>query len=132
MPEPVPSSILSCSRILLVDDDESVLAVTETMLVRAGYQVLRAISVDDASKIWEQHHPVIGLLLTDIIMPELFGTQLAAKCQREKPSLKVLFMSGYWPETLQSDIPLHEGVNYIRKPFSASALRALVASVQPF
>ncbi|NMC71479.1 MAG: PAS domain S-box protein [Myxococcales bacterium] len=91
-PRDVPASQ---GTILLVEDDAAVRRVTERMLLSAGYRVLSATGGGDALLLMEQHDGPIDLLLTDVLMPRMSGPKLAERLRRIRPSLRVLFMSGY-------------------------------------
>ncbi|MEO8549562.1 MAG: response regulator, partial [Kofleriaceae bacterium] len=81
--------------ILLVEDDEPVRTVTQSLLAREGYHVLPASNAEDAARLCESHAAPIHLLLTDIVMPGVSGWELAAKLRARRPEMKVLYMSGY-------------------------------------
>jgi CheY-like chemotaxis protein len=107
--------------VLLVEDEEGVRAMTRAMLTSLGYQVIEARDAHEAIRICESRKDPVHLLLTDVVMPELRGPDLADRLLAQWPGLKVLFMSGYAPDTLVSAgqpavAPL------IAKPFTRVAL----------
>jgi PAS domain S-box-containing protein len=86
-------------RVLLVEDDFAVREITQHLLETHGYSVWKAPSAQEALELWRTHAAEVDLLLTDLVMPGApTGRELAERLQREKPQLKVIFMSGYSPE----------------------------------
>ena len=82
-----------------------------------------------ALAVWEQHREIISLVLTDIVMPEgMKGYDLAAKLRAAKPGVKIIFTSGYASDTDPRRSTLIEGINFIRKPFTAGALAEMIRS----
>ena len=83
-------------RILVVEDEVTILAMTRQLLEAFGYKVWTAVSADEALEIWRAHASEVSLLLTDIVMAgSMSGLELADQLYREKPELKVIVMSGY-------------------------------------
>src|SRR5688500_15502066 len=103
--------------ILLVDDDKDLREFLYQHLLHCGHSVLQAGSGTEALERF-RHNPEIDLLVSDMVMPGLSGDQLAVKLIQSKPGLPVLFISGNAPNHMQSVVPLQEGRNFIRKPFS--------------
>jgi PAS domain S-box-containing protein len=114
--------------ILLVEDEDAVRAIVSTVLRRQGYQVLEAPTPTVASAIFAQHDGGIDLLLTDVVMPEMSGPALAQRLIERRPELRVLFISGYADVAVQPEIG-GPNVNFLSKPFQASALTARVAQI---
>ena len=108
--------------ILMVEDHPDILQLCKRMLEKYGYVVLAATRPYEATRIAEQNKQEIDLLLTDVIMPEMTGSQLFKKLQAVYPNLKVLYMSGYSAEFIAHHIAVDEGVNFIEKPFLLNAL----------
>jgi two-component system, cell cycle sensor histidine kinase and response regulator CckA len=108
--------------ILLLEDEASFRKMTAEFLERVGYKVLVAESASDATRIVQLHPGNIHLLLTDVVMPDINGPQLARFLSVIRPSLKVLFMSGYTNGALEQRDIVAEDVSLIQKPFSWSAL----------
>ena len=109
--------------ILLVEDEPAFRTLVRSLLTRLGYRVLEAPTGVLALKIWREHRHEIRLLFTDLIMPDgMNGRELAARLLQEAPQLKVIYTSGYSAEVAGPDFPLHEGGNYLAKPFQAAAL----------
>ena len=112
--------------ILLVEDEPAILAIATEILRRQGYTVLAANSPDDAINLAMEHAGYISLLLTDVIMPEMNGRDLAKKLLSLNPKLKRVFMSGYTSDIIAHHGVLDEGVHFIQKPFSITSLAAKV------
>jgi signal transduction histidine kinase/DNA-binding response OmpR family regulator len=116
----------SRATILLVEDEPAVLRITKTRLERMGYTVLSASTAGEAMRAAQEHTGAIHLLLTDVIMPEMNGRDLAAKLLSICPQAKCLFMSGYTADVIAEHGILEEGVSFIQKPFSTKELVAKV------
>ena len=117
-----PSMEYGNETILLVEDESSILKLTKMMLERLGYTVLTAGTPGEAIRIAETHPGEIHLLITDVVMPEMNGRDLAKNILSFYPGLKRLFMSGYTANVIAHHGILDEGVNYIQKPFSKNEL----------
>jgi two-component system cell cycle sensor histidine kinase/response regulator CckA len=102
--------------ILLVEDEDPVRRVVETMLKRHGYQVLAAASSKSAIAAAEQHRGVIHLLITDIMMPGMSGRKMAECLITCRPEMKVLYVSGYGGDKAQND------AHFLQKPFTTEEL----------
>ena len=99
----------------------------EKILERLGYCVLTASTPGDAIGLAEAHAGEIHLLLTDVVMPEMNGRDLAARLLSLHPKLKCLFKSGYTADVIAHHGVLDEGVDLIHKPFSMGDLAAKVS-----
>jgi len=108
--------------VLLVEDESSVRALAETILARLGYRVMVADSGPAAVTLWDARQGKFDVLLTDVIMPQMSGGDLAHLLRGKKPGLKVLFMSGYTDDMLASHGVLAGETQLIQKPFTAEAL----------
>jgi two-component system, cell cycle sensor histidine kinase and response regulator CckA len=108
--------------VLLVEDEPILLQMGKAMLERLGYRVLDANSPAEAVKIAEEHKNDIHLLITDVIMPEMNGRDLADKLLSLHPHLKLLFMSGYTADVIAHHGVLDPGVKFVQKPFSMKDL----------
>lgn len=124
--EPVPRGH---ETILLVEDDQSILKMATIILSRQGYTVLQAHAPSEAIRLAKKHSGEISLLVTDVIMPEMNGKDLAADLLSQDPRLKCLFMSGYTADTIAQHGVLDGGVNFIQKPFSLPDLAIKVRQV---
>jgi hypothetical protein len=114
---------------LLVEDEESVMRITRSVLVAQGYEVLPARSGAEALKIAQEHPGRIDLLLTDVVMPGAGGPDIAARLKATRTELKVLFMSGYPARSLAQERGLDPGVPYLQKPFTPAGLAERVRDV---
>jgi signal transduction histidine kinase len=112
--------------ILLVEDDEGVRDLTREVLETSGYTVLAATDVADAVRIGTEHPGQIDLLMTDVVMPELSGRELAARLRDPRPEMKVLYMSAYTDTVPPPDAG---GEQLLLKPFEPAALRRKLRAV---
>ncbi len=112
--------------ILLVEDETMIIEVTTMMLERQGYTVLPAVSPGEAIRLAREHAGEIHLLMTDVVMPEMNGRDLARNLLSLYPNLKRLFMSGYTANVIAHHGVLDEGVNFIQKPFTMQDLATKV------
>ena len=115
--------------ILLVEDEAAILKVATMILTRQGYTVLAADSPGRARDLAREHAGHVSLLLTDVIMPEMNGRELAKDLLSRDPDLKCLFMSGFTADVIANQGAIDEGVHFIQKPFSVRALAAKVREV---
>jgi PAS domain S-box-containing protein len=104
--------------ILLVEDEKAILKITTMMLEHLGYRVLAASTPGEAIRLAEQHAGELHLLMTDVVMPEMNGRDLARRLLSLYPDIKRLFMSGYTANVIAHHGVLEEGVHFIQKPFS--------------
>jgi DNA-binding response OmpR family regulator len=115
--------------ILLVEDEDALRDATGRILTRAGYHVLTAAGGAEAIRIAQTDPDPIGLLLTDVIMPEMMGNEVAARVRAVRPDIPVLYMSGYAQPVLAEHGTLEPGVTMIEKPFSSRELLDRVAAL---
>jgi CheY-like chemotaxis protein len=112
--------------LLVVENEAAVKTVVQMALERYGYIVLTAESGSEALRLAAAHHGPIDLLITDVVMPDLRGPELARRLVAERPELVTLFMSGYTNDALGEDTAAPVPVDFIQKPFSPSTLAARV------
>jgi PAS domain S-box-containing protein len=113
--------------VLVVEDEAAVRLLATRCLKQAGYKILEAGDGVQALDVWSAHKDRIELLLTDMVMPEgMTGRELARQCQADKPSLKVLYSSGYSVEARSGEFRLADGVNFLPKPYAPSRLLKVV------
>jgi PAS domain S-box-containing protein len=112
--------------VLLVEDETLILHATRAMLEELGYKVLTADTPVEALRQVKAHSGEIQLLITDVIMPEMNGRDLANSLTDIRPSLKCLFASGYPANVIAHRGVLDEGVHFIPKPFSMQSLAVKV------
>jgi len=115
--------------ILLVEDESAILEMATIMLQQQGYTVLAAATPTGAIELAGNHTGEIHLLLTDVIMPEMNGHDLARRLLTLHPDCKRLFMSGYTADLIAHHGVLDEGVNFIQKPFSMKDLATKVREI---
>ena len=107
--------------ILVVEDEDRIREVTTEALRELGYTVFHAASGKQALQILERR-PEIGLLFTDIVMPDMNGRRLAEAALKLRPNLKVLYTTGYTRNAVVHNGVLDPGVNFIAKPFTVDQL----------
>ena len=108
--------------VLVVEDEPSLLKLAARILKKSGYTVLEAGDPDDAVEIARRSPESIHLLLTDVIMPKMKGTEVFRKVIDFHPDVRVLYMSGYTANVIARQGVLKEGVHFLQKPFSAGSL----------
>ena len=108
--------------ILVVEDDDAVRAVVTRMLTRGEYQVTAAATAKDALEIITNPAVHIDILLTDVVMPDIAGVQLAERARAARPELPVLLMSGYTAGSLPGATIATGELPLLRKPFDAATL----------
>lgn len=108
--------------ILLVEDEEMIRKAAREILEANGYLVLEAAGGAEALMICGMHKAPIQLLMTDVVMPQMSGRELAEHLASLRPELKVLYMSGYTDDAIVHHGVLEEGVAFLEKPFTAQAL----------
>ncbi|MBM9606451.1 hybrid sensor histidine kinase/response regulator [Desulfopila inferna] len=120
---------LGYETILLVEDEIAILRMTAQMLQRQGYKVITARTPGEAICLSLEHAGDIHLLVTDVVMPEMNGRDLAKNILSIYPNLNRLFMSGYTANVIAHHGILDEGINFIQKPFSREQLGRKVREV---
>ncbi|MEA2060312.1 MAG: PAS domain S-box protein [Thermodesulfobacteriota bacterium] len=115
--------------ILLVEDEPSILKITRMMLERNGYTVLSADTPALAMEKAKNHSGSIALLMTDVVMPEMNGRDLAGQISRLYPDIRVLFMSGYTADVIAHQGILGDGLAFIQKPFSMADMTEKIRNV---
>lgn len=112
--------------VLLVEDDPVILGVGRTMLEKLGYTVLVAGTPGEAVSQAKSHAAELQLLVTDVVMPDMNGRDLAILLKATQPGLKCLFSSGYTADVIAHSGVLDEGVHFLQKPFSLKTLATKV------
>jgi PAS domain S-box-containing protein len=115
--------------ILLVEDEDVVRGLAQKILEQSGYKVMAASRGTDAIRLCLQGTESIDLLLTDVVMPETSGKEVADRVTELLPGLRVLFMSGYTDEAIVHHGVLDSNVEFIQKPFTPAALVRRVREV---
>jgi CheY-like chemotaxis protein len=115
--------------VLLVEDEAEVRAAVLESLEMRGYTVLKARHGREALQICRQHEGPIHLLLTDVLMPQMTGPELAQHLAPLRPAMKVLYMSGYTSDALAQRQAADPGTPFLQKPFTPDALARKVRQV---
>lgn len=114
--------------VLVVEDEAVILGMVERILTRYGYVVLPAGTPGEALALAKAHAGDIALLITDVVMPEMNGRELAARMKALFPGIRCLYMSGYTADVIAHRGVLDQGCLFIQKPFSTTGLAAKVRS----
>ena len=117
-----PESPRGSETILVVEDDEVVRKLTCQALRRYGYLVVEAANGGEALLSCERHPETIPLMITDVVMPQISGPELAARLRQLHPEIHVLYMSGYTEDAVVRHGLLDEAFSFLQKPFTPSAL----------
>lgn len=107
--------------ILIVENEPDLLEIVKEVLECSGYAAIAALSPSEAIR-KATEHPEIRLLLTDVVMPEMNGSELAQKLKSMIPNLKIIFMSGYTADIVSGRVILDDDFTFIQKPFSVDNL----------
>jgi CheY-like chemotaxis protein len=115
--------------ILLVEDDEMIRAMSREMLELLGYRVMEAATGEDAISLSDEFQEEIDLLMTDVVMPGMSGSQLAERLATRRPQMKVLYTSGYTAESIVHHGVLDAGIQFLEKPFTCQRLSKKVRDI---
>jgi CheY-like chemotaxis protein len=115
--------------VLVVEDEDTLRTLCERILGDLGYQVMPARNGAEAIALAQGYDDRIDLLLTDVVMPGMNGAELATQLVLHHPEMQVLFMSGYTDDAIGKHGVLDEGVSFIGKPYTPSALARKVREV---
>ncbi len=115
--------------ILLVEDEPGILKLCKLILERNGYTVLAFENAADALQMAERYHETIDLLVTDVMLPEMNGSELSKKLLATRPDLQILFISGYTADIIAHNTILDRKINFIQKPFNPKALTTTVSTI---
>jgi PAS domain S-box-containing protein len=123
------SPVRGSETVLVVEDETAVLDLAVRVLTSCGYTVLAASNGDKALEISERHDGPIHLLLTDVILPQMNGKELADRLRRQRPGMRVLYMSGYTDDAITHHGILAPGTVLLSKPFTVEHLAAKMRAV---
>jgi two-component system cell cycle sensor histidine kinase/response regulator CckA len=124
-----PANLRGSETILLVEDDDHVRVVARGILGRNGYHVIEARDASEALLHSESHAGTIHLLLSDVVMPQMSGPELAKRLAQIRPNVRVLCMSGYTDDSIVRHGVLEAHIAYLQKPFTPETLTTKVREV---
>ncbi len=125
-----PSGVIAgTEKLLLVEDDAAVRALTRTILERLGYQVFDAPDPRAAEVVFAEHGGKFSLLVTDVIMPGMSGPKLYERLVLRNPDLRVVYVSGYTDDGIVRQGEMESHLDFLQKPFTADALGLRVRAV---
>jgi two-component system, cell cycle sensor histidine kinase and response regulator CckA len=124
-----PATLRGHETVLLVEDEDQVRAIAVSILRRHGYHVLPAQHAGEALLLCERHSGTIDLLVTDVVMPQMSGPELAKRLGATRPEMKVLCMSGYTDDSIVRHGVLATGVAFLQKPITPASLTRKVREV---
>ena len=124
-----PVTLNGSETILLVEDQEEVRRVAHAILRKFGYHVIEARNAGEALLSCERHPRTIHLLLTDVVMPQMSGRELAERLRQIRPEMRVLYMSGYTENAIVHHGILDSGISYLQKPIVPEMLARRVREV---
>jgi two-component system cell cycle sensor histidine kinase/response regulator CckA len=113
-------------RLLVVDDEQTILAYVNRILTRAGYRPALASSGPEALRLAARMDR-LDLLVTDVMMPEMSGDELAEKLRESHPDMKVLFQTGYSDRLFEEQTALADGESFIEKPYTIQSFQEAVS-----
>ncbi|MBC8088740.1 MAG: response regulator [Phycisphaerae bacterium] len=131
-PRPTPTStavIKETHTVLLVEDEPGVRELAVRVLRRAGYRVLVAGDGLEALALWEDNPAQVDVVVTDVVMPRLGGSELVTRLRGERNDVPVLFMSGYARNAAIGDAPADRRTRFLQKPFTVPALQHAVSEL---
>ena len=129
VPAVAPTTLRGTETILLVEDEQQVRAVAFGILTRAGYRVIEAGTPGEALLSSEQYADTIHLLLSDVVMPQMSGPELAKRLAPSRPQMRVLCMSGYTDDSIVRHGVLEAQFAFLQKPITPVTLTRKVREV---
>jgi len=126
---PSAADLRGSETILLVEDNKQLRELAAQVLTSRGYRVLSAASFEEVEKICKRERGKIHLLLTDVVMPRVSGTEIARFVAERRPQTRILYMSGYTADTTVHHGVLEHGVAFLQKPFTPATLATKVREV---
>ena len=107
---------------LLCEDDDGVRVLLERILEGAGFELLPSRLPREALQLAADHHRPVDLLVTDVVLPEMSGLELAGRLRQRRPGLRTLFVTGHSLETVQEFGELPPGSAFLAKPFDGASV----------
>jgi two-component system, cell cycle sensor histidine kinase and response regulator CckA len=114
--------------VLVVEDEKGLRDLSERLLRRHGFTALVAANADEARRLFDAH-PIIDVLLTDVVMPGDSGPELTRQLIEQRPRLRVIYMSGYTEEAIVHHGVIKPGIAFLNKPFTSEALGEKIREV---
>lgn len=127
--DPILEPPAARARILVVEDEEPVRLMLEALLLEQGHQVFLAASPEQALREFGSPEPELDLMVTDIVMPGMYGPELADRLRTVRPELRVLYISGYDPAARERRGAPRAGGAFLQKPFDAATLERKIQEV---
>jgi two-component system cell cycle sensor histidine kinase/response regulator CckA len=121
-----PKDLTGRGTVLLVEDEDAVRSFAVRALAQRGYRVLEATTGTEALDLFRSHHGDVDLVVSDVVMPEMDGPTLCDELRRERPDLKVIFISGYAEDAFRQHLAENEDFMFLQKPFDLKQLAAAV------
>jgi two-component system, cell cycle sensor histidine kinase and response regulator CckA len=128
-PTVVESCPRGCETLLLAEDEAAVRQSTREFLSMSGYVILEAKNGTEALALARSYKGTIDLMIADVVMPQMGGAKLAAELATERPTMRVLFVSGYAETTFQRHGTIDLGARFLQKPFSLKTLARKIREV---
>jgi len=128
-PYSVATSFRGNETLLLVEDEDQVRTLVQGILKRHGYRVIEARLPSEALLLSTQYEETIELLVTDVVMPQMNGRQLAERLRSSRPEMDVLYVSGYTDNAINPGGVLEPGIAFLQKPITPLALTRMVRQV---
>jgi DNA-binding NtrC family response regulator len=128
-PPPVSTNARGRGTVLIVEDEDGVRELTRQILSRAGYQVLLAAEPGEALALFHEYADEITLLLTDVVLQNMSGRELAQRIEGKSAKIRVLYMSGYTDDAVLHNGVLNAGAQFLQKPFTTETLLRKVQEV---
>ena len=121
-----PKDLTGHGTVLLVEDEDAVRSFAARALGQRGYTVLQATTGTEALEVFANHQGEVDLVVSDVVMPEMDGPTLCEHLRRERPDLKVIFISGYAEDAFRQHLAENEDFMFLQKPFDLKELAAAV------
>jgi two-component system cell cycle sensor histidine kinase/response regulator CckA len=121
-----PKDLTGRGTVLLVEDEDAVRSFAARALGQRGYHVLEAATGAEALDVFNGHEGDVDLVVSDVVMPEMDGPTLCEQLRRERPDLKVIFISGYAEDAFRQHLAENEDFMFLQKPFDLKELAAAV------
>ena len=122
-------SLEGTETVLVVEDEQAVRTATSQFLAQHGYKVLSASNGAEALEVAAKQAGTIHILVTDVVMPQMSGSELAQRLLEQRPGMKVLYVSGYAEATVLQHGVEELGTMFLQKPFTLKALAAKMREV---